>query len=130
MAEMLAGAILRSIGGFGLYQKFLCVCVVGAVSCLCALTFAAHLFSLMTPDHWCWDANLASLEGQLPLDQQDGKKFSLPEIKTSEFIIQYLCQFKGGALGEISNFYNFPPRLLNCVTHIPPIITMHASKFH
>ena len=79
------GGILHYIGGFGLYQKFLCICVVGAVNWLCALTFATHLFSLMAPDHWCWDPSLASLEEQLPLDQQDGKKFSVPVIRTREY---------------------------------------------
>ena len=32
-------------------------------------------------------------------------------------------------MGEISNFYNFSPRLFIFVTHISPIITIHAAKF-
>ena len=35
-----------------------------------------------------------------------------------------------GAMGEISNLYKFSPRMLIFVTHIPPIITIHAAKFH
>ena len=35
-----------------------------------------------------------------------------------------------GAMGEISNFYNFPPRMFMFGTHIPPAVTMHAAKFH
>ena len=35
-----------------------------------------------------------------------------------------------GAIGEICNFYNFPPRMLIFGTHIPPVVTMHAAKFH
>ena len=35
-----------------------------------------------------------------------------------------------GAMGEISNFYNFSPRMLVFGTHITPIITIHAVKFH
>ena len=33
-------------------------------------------------------------------------------------------------MGEISNFYNFPPRMLIVDTHMPPAITMHAAKLH
>ena len=35
-----------------------------------------------------------------------------------------------GAMGEISNFCNFSPRLLIFGTHIPSVITTHTSKFH
>ena len=35
-----------------------------------------------------------------------------------------------GPMGEISNIYNFSPRFFICGTHIPPIITIHAAKFH
>ena len=35
-----------------------------------------------------------------------------------------------GAMGEISNFYNFSPRLLIFDTHIPPITAIHAATFH
>ena len=35
-----------------------------------------------------------------------------------------------GAMGEISNFYNFSPRMPLFVTHVPPIITIHVVKFH
>ena len=35
-----------------------------------------------------------------------------------------------GAMGEISNFYNFPPRMLVFGTHMPPAVTMHAAMFH
>ena len=35
-----------------------------------------------------------------------------------------------GAMGEISNFYNFPPRMLIFDTLTPPAITMHARMFH
>ena len=34
------------------------------------------------------------------------------------------------AMGEISNLYIFPPRLFIFGTQIPPIITIHAAKFH
>ena len=44
--------------------------------------------------------------------------------------IHFKITIKGGAMGEISNFYNFSPRLFIFVTHIPPIITIHAAKFH
>ena len=40
-----------------------------------------------------------------------------PELKTLK-----------GAMGEISNFYNFSPRLFIFGTHIPPIISIHAAK--
>ena len=33
-------------------------------------------------------------------------------------------------MGEISNFYNFPPRMLIFGTHMPPAVSMHAAKFH
>ena len=35
-----------------------------------------------------------------------------------------------GAMGEISNFYNFPPIMLFFGTHMHPAITMHSPKFH
>ena len=35
-----------------------------------------------------------------------------------------------GTMGEITNFYNFSLRLFILGTHIPPIITIHAAKFH
>ena len=35
-----------------------------------------------------------------------------------------------GAMGEISNFYNFLPRMLIFGTHMPPAVTMLAAKFH
>ena len=35
-----------------------------------------------------------------------------------------------GAMGEISNFYNFSPRLFIFGTHIPPILTIHVAKFN
>ena len=35
-----------------------------------------------------------------------------------------------GAMGEISNFYNFSRRLFIFATHISPIISIHATKFH
>ena len=35
-----------------------------------------------------------------------------------------------GAMGEISNFYNCPPRMLIFGTLMPPAVTMHAAKFH
>ena len=34
------------------------------------------------------------------------------------------------AICEISNFYNFPPRMLIFGTHMPPAVTMHASNYH
>ena len=33
-------------------------------------------------------------------------------------------------MGEISNFYNFPPKMLIFGTLMPPAVTMHAAKFH
>ena len=33
-------------------------------------------------------------------------------------------------MGEISNFYNFPPRMLIFGTRMPPAETMHAAKFY
>ena len=33
-------------------------------------------------------------------------------------------------MGEISNFYNLPPRFLIIGTHIPPIRDTNSSKFH
>ena len=38
--------------------------------------------------------------------------------------------FLRGTMGEISNFYNYPPRMLIFGTHMPPAVTMHAAKFH
>ncbi|KAJ4429790.1 hypothetical protein ANN_21994, partial [Periplaneta americana] len=63
------------------YQKYLCFAVVGVISGLCSLTFATQLFSLVTPDHWCWNPELAALARQLPLPQEDTKKFSIPLVK-------------------------------------------------
>ena len=37
--------------------------------------------------------------------------------------------FLRGAMGEISNFYNFSRRLLIFGTHIPSIMSTHTSKF-
>ena len=34
-----------------------------------------------------------------------------------------------GAMGEISNFYNFTPRMFIFGTNIPPIITIREAKF-
>ncbi|XP_069686709.1 solute carrier family 22 member 1-like [Periplaneta americana] len=75
------GGILQDVGGFGTYQKYLCFAVVGVISGLCSLTFATQLFSLVTPDHWCWNPELAALARQLPLPQEDTKKFSIPLVK-------------------------------------------------
>ena len=33
-----------------------------------------------------------------------------------------------GAIGEISNYYTFSPRLFIYGTHIPPVITIHAAS--
>ena len=33
-------------------------------------------------------------------------------------------------MGEISNFYNFPTRMLIFGTHMPPTVTMHDAKSH
>jgi hypothetical protein len=77
--------ILHDIGGFGIYQKFLCVVVVAAINGFCALSFAAQLFSLVTPDHWCWNSDIAALEEQLPLAREDTKKFSIPRVLSGEF---------------------------------------------
>ena len=41
-----------------------------------------------------------------------------------------LYDIQGGAMDEIFNFYIFSPRTLIFVTHIPPVTTMHAAKFH
>ena len=35
-----------------------------------------------------------------------------------------------GAMGEISNFYNFLSRMLIFGTHMPPVVTKHVAKFH
>jgi hypothetical protein len=79
------GEILQDIGGFGIYQKFLCVVVVGMINGLCAISFATQLFSLATSDHWCWNSAVAALEEQLPLAREDTKKFSIPMVSTGEF---------------------------------------------
>lgn len=78
------GGDLQKIGGFGIYQKFLCVVVVGTINGLCALSLATQLFSLVTPDHWCWNSNIAALEEQLPLTREDTKKFSIPVVLTGQ----------------------------------------------
>ena len=49
--------------------------------------------------------------------------------KTSGFDEDRLHTLRG-AMAEISNFYNFLPRLFIFGTHIPPIITIHAAKCH
>ncbi|PSN30500.1 hypothetical protein C0J52_27262 [Blattella germanica] len=90
MTDQGGEGILEEIGGFGTYQKLLCVLVVGAVNGVSAMSFAAQLFSLLTPEHWCWDPKLASLEEQLPLSQEQGKKFSLPVESTRESLFIYL----------------------------------------
>lgn len=77
--------VLQHIGEFGIYQKFLCVVVVGTINGLCALSLATQIFSLITPDHWCWNSDIAALEEQLPLARMDTKKFSIPVISTGEF---------------------------------------------
>jgi hypothetical protein len=79
-----AGGILQDIGGFGMYQKVLCVVVVGMINGLCAMSFATQLFSLVTSDHWCWNSDVAALEEQLPLSREDTKKFSIPLVSTGE----------------------------------------------
>ena len=33
------------------------------------------------------------------------------------------------SMGEISNFYNSPPRMLIFSTLMPPAVTMHTAKF-
>ena len=33
-------------------------------------------------------------------------------------------------MGEISNFYNFAPRMLIFGTHMPPSVTIQAAKLH
>jgi hypothetical protein len=78
------GGILHNIGGFGIYQKILCVVVVGMINGLCAMSFATQLFSLVTADHWCWNSDAAALEEQLPLAREDTKKFSIPMVSTGE----------------------------------------------
>jgi hypothetical protein len=78
------GGILQDIGGFGIYQKALCVVVVGLINGLSAVSFAMQLFSLVTSDHWCWSSNVAALEEQLPLAREDTKKFSIPVVSTGE----------------------------------------------
>jgi hypothetical protein len=45
---------------------------------------ATQLFSLVTPDHWCWNSNIAALEEQLPLTREDTKKFSIPVVLTGQ----------------------------------------------
>jgi hypothetical protein len=77
--------VLQQIGEFGIYQTFLCLMVVGTINGLCALSFAAQIFSLVTPDHWCRNPEVAALEEQLPLAREDTKKFSIPVTSTSEF---------------------------------------------
>lgn len=77
--------VLQHIGEFGIYQKFLCVALIGTINGLCALSFATQIFSLITPDHWCWNSDVAALEEQLPLSRVDTKKFSIPVISTGEF---------------------------------------------
>jgi hypothetical protein len=77
--------VLQHIGEFGIYQKFLCVVVVGTINGLCSLSLATQIFSLITPDHWCRNPELAALEEQLPLAREDTKKFSIPVISTGEF---------------------------------------------
>ena len=47
-----------------------------------------------------------------------------------EDILNKLANFLRGAMGEITNFYNLSPRLLMFGTHIPPVTTMNAAKFH
>jgi len=78
------GGILQDIGGFGMYQKVLCVVVVGTLNGLFAMSFATQLFSLVTSDHWCWNSEVAALEEQLPLAREDTKKFSIPVVSTGE----------------------------------------------
>jgi len=79
-----AGGILQDIGGFGMYQKVLCVAVVGTINGLFAMSFATQLFSLVTSDHWCWNSDVEALEEQLPLAREDTKKFSIPVVSTGE----------------------------------------------
>ena len=42
--------------------------------------------------------------------------------------VSYFIALLRGAMGEISNLYNFLPRLFIFGTRIPPIITIHAAK--
>lgn len=80
------GGFLQKIGGFGIYQKILCVVVVGTINGLCALSLATQLFSLVTPDHWCRNSDVAALEEQLPLTRENTKKFSIPVVPTGQFM--------------------------------------------
>jgi hypothetical protein len=88
------GGVLQKIGGFGTYQKFLCLVVVGTISGICALSFATQLFSLVSPDHWCWNAYAAALEEQLPLSSEDTKKFSIPVVQTGQFKATMFSRYK------------------------------------
>ena len=46
------------------------------------------------------------------------------------FSLDSIVDILSGEMGEISNFYNFPPRMSIFGTHIPPIINIQAAKFH
>ena len=62
--------------------------------------------------------------------------FPIPTLKKCENVISdhnykiLKSLILRGAMGEFSNFYNFPPRMLMFGTHMPPAVTMHAAKFH
>jgi hypothetical protein len=88
------GGVLQKSGGFGMYQKFLCVTVVGTINGLCALSLATQLFSLVTPDHWCWNSYVAALEEQLPLTREETKKFSIPVVVTGQFNTPLFSRYK------------------------------------
>ena len=47
-----------------------------------------------------------------------------------DLILQRIIDIVFRLMGEISNFYNFSPRIFIFGSHIPPIITIHDANFH
>ena len=56
----------------------------------------------------------------------------MTQVFLSKIKIMVLSLELRGPMGEISNFYNFLPRMLifGRPIHMPPSVRMHAAKFH
>ncbi|XP_067009696.2 solute carrier family 22 member 1 [Anabrus simplex] len=62
-------------------RRWFYLVLAASVSALTGLVYTSQLLSLLTPDHWCRDLDVETLQEQLPLPPEDSKKFSVPLVR-------------------------------------------------
>nr|CAD7429888.1 unnamed protein product [Timema monikensis] len=75
--------LLKAVGGAWTQLPLLAL-----LAAVCALGLNTQLLAFVTPDHWCYNTEVAAIQTQLPLSPQDAKKFSLPPVTIGLSLLQ------------------------------------------